>query len=98
MKLAIASTATLLGYYYFFTGQSLYLFQMKDEYDVKPYYKIYIEGGIAKALNVKEDKIACRFDNDCLKSLKKRAYSLIKFRFYDLEERTEDLYKETIII
>ena len=63
MKLAIASTATLFGYYYFFSGKSLYLYQTTDEYNVNPYYKIYIEGGIAKALNVIKETIDYESDN-----------------------------------
>ncbi len=47
--------------------------------------------GITEIKNMKE---ACGKNNECLISARKKLYSLIKFKFYDLEERAEELYSK----
>ena len=48
--------------------------------------------------DLKEEKNACGTNNGCLAGLKKKAFYMIKFKIYDLEERTEDLMDKGIII
>lgn len=43
--------------------------------------------------NLKEEKKSCT-NPSCFAQVKKKAYALIKFSFYDLEERAEQLYEE----
>lgn len=47
--------------------------------------------------DILQQKLLCNEDDKCLDDLKKKVYSLIKFSFYDLEERAEDLYEEGLI-
>lgn len=47
--------------------------------------------------DIKEEKQSCNNNPSCSLSLKKNVYALIKFRFYDLEERTEGMYKKGLI-
>ena len=52
---------------------------------------------LMKVKDLKEDRKNCKNDNQCINSLRKNAYALIKFGFYDLEERAEWLYEKGII-
>ena len=46
--------------------------------------------------NIKEEKLSCT-NPSCFAGLRKKVYTLIKFRFYDLEERAEGLYEKGLI-
>ena len=46
--------------------------------------------------DIKEEKQSCK-NPACFASLKKKSYALIKFGFYDLEERAENLYEKGLI-
>ncbi|MBI2145738.1 hypothetical protein HYU22_00160 [Candidatus Woesearchaeota archaeon] len=47
--------------------------------------------------NIAEQKQACGQRESCRDDLKEKVYALIKFRFYDLEERVEELYEDGTI-
>ncbi len=58
------------------------------------------EGCLKNILNIKDiqtQKQDCNNNQECLGNLKNNVYALIKFRFYDLEERAEELYEKDII-
>ncbi len=42
--------------------------------------------------SIGEEKAKCGPDTSCLEKIKKNVFTLIKFRFYDLEGRAEELY------
>lgn len=44
--------------------------------------------------NVREQKSACGTDEACLQDLRKKVYTLIKLRLYNLEERAEELMED----
>ena len=44
--------------------------------------------------DIAEERNKCGNDSSCLSTLKEKVYSLIKFRFYDLEERAEEMLEE----
>lgn len=57
-------------------------------------------GCIKNMLNltdIQQQKHACGTNNGCLRNIQKNVYALIKFSFYELEERAEALYEEKII-
>lgn len=43
---------------------------------------------------INEEKESCANNDKCINILRKKVYALIKFRFYDLEERAEELYED----
>ncbi len=49
---------------------------------------------ILNILDIEKHKQYCGQGAACLIDLRRKVYALIKFSFYDLEERTEDLYKD----
>ena len=51
---------------------------------------------ILDIVNTKEEKQSCK-NPACFAAVKKKAYALIKFSFYDLEERAEELYGKNLV-
>ena len=47
--------------------------------------------------SIEDEKRACAGDTACVQDLRMKVYALIKFRFYDLEERAEELYEDGVI-